>query len=158
MSCYDDVSALIKSKARNGHDAEDIIQDSYVRAVEKRGLYDSGREIKPWMMTLSMNRARSFYNRGDLRFVFPVEGSLIADSRDGPVDLVFRDDEIERVRHLISEMGNERYRAAMQLRYVEDYDNSEIAVILGEPEGKIRRWLYEGRNLFRAAWKKSEKA
>jgi RNA polymerase sigma-70 factor (ECF subfamily) len=51
----------------------------------------------------------------------------------------------------------DRYRAPIVLRYVDDFSISEIAQVLGRPEGTVKAQVHRGLALLRAAHEAAER-
>lgn len=125
--------------AKNRTEAEDIAQDSMVRAWRKRGTLRNSAARKAWLATIVRNEALREFAR----------------NRPSPTDLIEvihgSDDErvlatVERADlHAALERLNERDRQLVRLRYDEDMTQKAIAHRLGIPLGTVKVRLHRVR-------------
>ncbi|MCV2868837.1 sigma-70 family RNA polymerase sigma factor [Defluviimonas sp. WL0002] len=64
---YDDIISLLPklrafawSLTRNGHDADDLVQDTLLKAIANHGKFQKGTNLRAWLFTIMRN---TFYNR-----------------------------------------------------------------------------------------------
>ncbi len=132
---------------RNAADAEDLVQETCLRAYRAWHTYTPGTNVRAWLYTI-LYRARldSLRKRG--RSPRTVE---LTD--DGPPVTPCQDayasgyEELNRALLALPE----RFRAAVVLRDVEDLSYDEIARALGVPIGTVMSRIHRGRALLRSA-------
>lgn len=129
--------------ARNPRDAEDLVQDTYVRALERYHLFKPGTNLKAWMFRVMTNRFINLYRR---RRASPVGASFedvqafVPDSemlRGGPEARLARD--FENSRNVGALMRNtafldsldERLKAALE-GLADDYRDVLVLNVIGE--------------------------
>lgn len=121
----------------NVHDAEDLAQESYLRAWEAWPRFD-GRDARAWLYTIALrlafNHLRS--RRRQLRRVVRGEEVTWLDAADP--------DLLAALRGL-----DGRARSAILLNAVDGYTQREVADILGVPEGTVASWISRGRAFLR---------
>lgn len=134
----------------NQADAEDVVNDSVIKAIKAIGSLEDPASIRAWFFTIVANTAKTALKRN--KKVIPVdfasqEGKntfeMEKDDFSGPVD--FRDPQ-----GIISEMGfndlvatlDEESRPIVILRFMEDKPIAEIADILGENLNTVKSKLY----------------
>ena len=141
--------ALRLSRARD--EAEDLVSDTVLRAFERWDQYRLGTNIRAWLFTILYHVFVSRKRRIDAREVPEGDGETGWSVQDavGEVDPEgrfydsFLDDEIVRA---IDALPDE-YRAAVVLSDIQELRYSEIAQILGIPEGTVKSRLFRGRRL-----------
>ncbi len=123
---------------RHREDAEDVAQETFVRAFRHLHQWETSRPLRPWLTAIAANRCRTRLSRrqghalsaGDWR-----EATVESDTR---IDLA---EELQR--------GIERLRADHRLCFVMFYQQElsiqEIAGVLECPEGTVKTWLYRAR-------------
>ncbi len=118
-------------------EAEDAVQDTFLRYLEKRpALRDEGHE-RAWLLTVTANlcksrlRARKRHPAVELLDVYPAPNG---ESR-------------EVAEAVLSLPANQR--SAVHLHYYEGYTTQEIAEILGQRPGTVRSWLFRAREALR---------
>lgn len=141
--------ALKLARARD--EAEDLVSDTLLRAFERWEQYRLGTNIRAWLFTILYHVFVSRRRRIDLREVQPgeeQEGWSLFEAV-GEVDPEgrfydsFLDDEITRA---IDALPDE-YRSAVVLSDIHELRYSEIATILGVPEGTVKSRLFRGRRI-----------
>jgi RNA polymerase sigma-70 factor, ECF subfamily len=132
---------------RNAHDAEDLVQETFLRAYRGFDRYTPGTNIRAWLFTI-LHRARTDAFRRAGRSPQTVE---MAD--DGPAvpapqeALASGAEDIERALLAIPEA----FRVAVVLRDIEELTYDEIAGVLEIPIGTVMSRIHRGRALLRTA-------
>lgn len=133
-------------------DADDLLQETFVRLLEKGPDYD-GRPLRPWLVRVSMNLAHDLLRRRrrspyigpwlpsplaappDAERIEAVEAVASGVSTEGRYDLV----ESMSMAFLVAlEALTPRQRAVLLLRDVFDYSVRETAAVLGASEGATK--------------------
>lgn len=127
-----------------GHacDAEDIAQDTFLRAYERLDLFDSRWSFRNWLLKISSNlainriRSRGRERKLQLKMAAEDEATSERDSADlpGPRDWAYWLDQID-----------ETQRAAIVLFHFHEMPYTEIAEVLQVPVNTVRTYLYRGR-------------
>ena len=128
----------------NAADAEDLVQDTMLRAYQAWDRYVPGTNAKGWLITILRNLFINDYRRDRRR-------SEILEATDAPApvtspsaeDVV--DDEISRAIDALPVT----LREAILLRDVEDLQYEEIATLLGVPIGTVKSRVFRGRELLK---------
>lgn len=130
---------------RNAADAEDLVQETYLRAFRAFHLYTADTNIRAWLFTI-LHRARVDHFRKAGRS--PQTAELVGDGPAvaPPQDALARGQ--EDVRRALDALP-EAFRAAVVLRDVQDFSYEEIARILSIPIGTVMSRIHRGRALMR---------
>lgn len=126
------------------HEAQDAVQDTYVRYLEKRPAFRDGEHAKAWLLKVTANgcksrlRARKRHPTVELLDVYPAPDP----------------DSGELVEAVLALPANQR--AAVHLHYYEGYSTGEIAAILGQRPGTVRSHLSRARERLRKYLKEEE--
>ncbi len=132
---------------RNAHDAEDLVQETFLRAFRAFDRYQPGTNIRAWLFTI-LHRARTDSFRRQSRSPQTVEltgeGPAVAPAQDA---LAAGGEEIVRAMEALPEV----FRNAVVLRDMEDFSYDEIARILEVPVGTVMSRIHRGRALLRMA-------
>jgi RNA polymerase sigma-70 factor, ECF subfamily len=139
--------------ARSHEDAEDLVSDTFLRALERWEQYRPGTNIRAWLFTILYHVFVSRRRRVDAREAHTVDAAnQEAVSYEEPVgDLdpetryfdSFFDDEITRAIAALPE----EYRSAVVLSDIHELRYAEIAGVLGVPEGTVKSRLFRGRRI-----------
>lgn len=125
-----------------GHrqDAEDVTQESFVRAMRSLANWDSRREFLPWLLAIAGNRCRTaLASRRRLpKPSFEVEDLPDARSVRGETHLG------EEVSLALARLRDE-YRQAFVLFHEQELTYVEIAEVLDCPVGTVKTWVHRAR-------------
>jgi len=137
--------------ARSRDDAEDLVSDTLLRAIERWEQFHVGTNIRAWLFTIQYHVFVSRMRRIDAREVHPsddndgwavFEATMAADPERAFYDS-FLDEGITRA---LRDLPDE-YRSAVMLSDLEGLRYGEIARVLGVPEGTVKSRLFRGRRL-----------
>jgi RNA polymerase sigma-70 factor (ECF subfamily) len=130
---------------RNSADAEDLVQETFLRAYRAFEGYTPGTNIRAWLYTI-LYRVRADHYRRVGRSVQTVELE-----GDGPGTAPQQDQMArgqEDVARALAELP-ECFRAAVILRDIQEFSYEEIATILDVPIGTVMSRIHRGRALLR---------
>ena len=132
------------------HDAEELVQDCFVRAYRALATYPPPRirelRLRGWLTTILLNAGR---NRARVRRVPTAE--LVFDPGTEPaVDPLTRRDERETWARLLAGLSPAQ-RTAVVLRHVDGMSYAEIAEATGRPEGTVKAHVHRGLAALRTA-------
>lgn len=139
--------------AKDPVDAEDLVQETFVRALAAHEQFDPGTNMKAWLTKILHNYFFDHY-RQKKRWISAEDGTQpefdhwqrLPDLNPGPESHVLRrelDDQITQVLRKIPE----EFRAPIVLVDIGDFSYEEVAAILSCPIGTIRSRLSRGRKL-----------
>ena len=135
---------------RNHAEAEDLVQETYVRALQAMGRLRADSNIKSWLFTILrnawLNQLRKWRNGPrmvDLEVDNGAANSIIEPSKNSH-DLYVSKMETEQVRAAIQELPAE-FREIILLREYEDLSYQEIASVLDCPIGTVMSRLGRAR-------------
>lgn len=129
---------------RNGDEAADIAQDTFVRAFRRIDRFDIERPLFPWLYQIARNLALNRIERVRRReATLSGQDALIA-MGPGPEEAAVAASESERVRRAVASLS-EQHRAVIELNHFEECSYDEMAEILGIPIGTVMSRLYYAR-------------
>jgi RNA polymerase sigma-70 factor (ECF subfamily) len=139
---------------RNRADAEDLVQDTFVKAFRFTDRFERGTNLKAWLYTILHNTWRN-QRRDASRDTVEVDSERVeqAGTRpDGPIAF----DTPERIlmratldadlQAALDELPD-AFREAVWLRDVEEFSYAEMAEMLGIPIGTVMSRISRGRRL-----------
>jgi len=139
---------------RNRADAEDLVQDTLVKAFRFSGRFEPGTNLKAWLYTILHNTWRN-RRRDAARDTVEVdservdEAATVADgptSADTPERILLRDTLDSELQAALDALPD-AFREAVWLRDVEEFSYAEIAQMLGVPIGTVMSRISRGRRL-----------
>jgi RNA polymerase sigma-70 factor, ECF subfamily len=137
-------------------DAEEIVQDAFVRAYKALKTYPKDRirrmALRAWLYQITLNVARNRLRKKWL----PTEtldgpaAQGVSDPSDGPLTRLESSRQRADLATLVGGLPA-RYRAPLILRYVEGLKLEEVAEILGQPLGTTKSNVHRAINALREA-------
>ncbi len=129
-------------------EAEDVVQDAFVRVIERRGSLPAVRDMRVWLIRITWNLAIDRKRR--IRPEQMDEGfaeSLVA--RSVPADEVL--DETQRMKAVLRELERlpKAERHVLLLSSLEELGTAEMAKVLGRSESAVRALLFRARTRLR---------
>lgn len=137
----DRVFSAAFSVCQNREDADDVVQDTFIKYYTRNEDYIDDSHLKAWLLRVAINRAKditgAFWRRNrvsweeymeQLEFVQPEDKSLFQAVMELP----------------------EKYRLVIHLFYYEEYSIAEIAALLRSTQGTIKARLSRGRTLLKS--------
>lgn len=133
--------------ARCVGDAEDLVQATFLTAIESAGSHQRGRPVLPWLLGILANHAR-VHRRASRRRPDPdrVRGDVTADVHDE-----VNDKELRRELAASIDKLPETYRPVMRLWLEHGLEAHEIAATLERPSGTVRSQVARGLDMLRRA-------
>jgi RNA polymerase sigma-70 factor (ECF subfamily) len=141
--------------SRNHAEAEDLVQETYVRAIQAMKRLRADSNMKSWLFTILrniwFNKLRKRKNGPQLIEIEGENGVAndIAEPSKNSHDLYVRKMETEQVRAAIRELPAD-FREIILLREYEDLSYQEIATVLDCPVGTVMSRLGRARAKLRA--------
>ncbi len=147
--------------ARNAQDAEDLVQETYLKAYKYYDKFQEGTNFKAWLFKILKNTFINSYRKKQSR---PFESDF-ADIEDAfesqvredvrrrsksPEDLAL-DGVLDHDVHRAIRSLPPDYRMAVILSDLEDLSYKEVAAVLDVPVGTVMSRLYRGRKLLEEA-------
>ena len=144
------IHAVTASYLAERADAEDAVQETFLRALDRIAGYQPGRSFAPWLYQIARNVARDRLATSARRRTEPLPVSVLEEPSPG-ADVVMERAEIRHVVDAaISDLPEQR-RTAFRLHDVEGYTMNEIARIMGLSSGTIRSHVHYARRALRVA-------
>lgn len=155
LRCLDDVARFASSLARNGDDADDLVQETYLRAFRSRHTWRDGGNMRGWLFTI----CKRVFLTGTERMhdnisidddageetvaVVRLHNELVA---SGEANLIDRIDVGPAIQRALKELAPP-YRAVIVLVDMEGYGYCDAAAALEVPIGTVRSRLFRARRL-----------
>lgn len=138
-------------------EAEDLFQETWVKAARHVHRLEEGTRLLPWLFTIARNEHRSA--RRFLLFDFRKREQLLVEpgepSQD-PETLLFDRDEALLLEAALSSLGD-AHREVLLLAHVEGLPSADIAAVLGQSDDAVRKRLSRARAELREAVEKAQR-
>lgn len=155
--------SLARWLTRNDSDADDVVQDAFLRAYRAFDGFRGG-DARPWLFAIVRNCHRTRWAKSRSGSEIPLAeehlgdgdedvvtaAALVAEG-DNPEVALIRADTGAALVGLLEELPVE-YREVLVLREFEDLSYRDIASVIGAPIGTVMSRLARGRAALRARW------
>lgn len=130
--------------------AEDILQETFLRVYNYADSFDRGQPLEPWLYRITVNLAYSWANRAKrwVRFFQGALERLRSDSHRDPEEAAEAGETREVLKHAIDALPDS-HRVVVILYYLQGLSVSDIAYVLGVPEGTVKSRLHYAREKLR---------
>ncbi len=145
---------------KNPSEAEDLVQDTFVKAMRARHQFEAGTNMRAWLLRILTNTFINRYRRGGLEksVLEGPDADPLADGWVGTATMeAMRDPESLALRPVLEAEINDaldelpdEFRLAVLLADVEELSYREIADIMGCPIGTVMSRLHRGRRLLKS--------
>jgi RNA polymerase sigma-70 factor (ECF subfamily) len=154
LGFLDSLYATALRLTRNRSDAEDLVQDTYVKAFRFADRFERGTNLKAWLYTILHNTWRN-RRRDASRDTVEVDSARVeaaASLPNGPAVLetpeqILLRDTLDSDLQAALDSLPEAFREAVWLRDVEEFSYAEMAEMLGIPIGTVMSRISRGRRL-----------
>ena len=127
----------------NASDAEDVVQETMIKYLQKAPKFENGEHEKAWLIKVATNKCRDVLRYRKNHPVVDVEEimELTKDANDS---------------HIIDALMTlpERFRVVLILYYVEEYSVKEIAGFIGKSTSAVKMRLQKGRRMLNETYRK----
>jgi RNA polymerase sigma-70 factor (ECF subfamily) len=155
----DEAYTLARYILRNGADAEDAVQECYLRALRHFDTFRGG-PIRPWLFAILRNACYAVRQQHRTEPEAAAADDAVPLWGEAPqtpeVQMLRRRDD-ESIRKLVDALPDD-FREVIVLREISDLSYRDIAEIIGAPVGTVMSRLARGRAMLRAAWLQAEEA
>lgn len=141
------------------YDAEDLYQDTFIKAMEKISAIDENNNPSAYLCTIAISlwksKARKEVRRQSIAPTVALEDSYHTVQTAPIEDDVIRTELVRDVKKAISSL-DEKLRTCMLLHYIYDMQIGDIARILNCPEGTVKSRLHSARKTIKEKLAKGE--
>ena len=150
LSHLDSAHNLARWLVRNGEDAEDVVQEAYLRAFQYSAGFRGGN-ARAWLLTIVRNTSYRWLRKTRAHepiVPFDEEVHITGNRTSNPEELLLRNADGLLAEKALSELPL-RFREILVLRDMEGLSYKEIADIMGVPMGTVMSTLSRARDRFR---------
>lgn len=142
FSIYSDrVFRAAYSVCRNQADADDVVQDTFIKYCSREWDFDTPEHLKAWLLRVAINRAkdiqRQFWRKNAVSY------------EDYEMALEFQESQDREVFEAVMALPS-KYRITIHLYYYEEYSIAEIATMLRYSQSAVKSQLSRGRKLLKS--------
>ena len=138
---------LARWLTRNEHDAEDIVQEAFLRALRSFDTFTVGRDPRAWLLTIIRNCCHDWYRKNQVHqsaVELDADSQPAATAWSNPEATLLKSEDSQMLREAMEALPFE-YREILILRELEDLSYKEIALIVDVPLGTVMSRLSRAR-------------
>ena len=133
----DMVYRLAFLRTRSGADADDVLQEVFLRCLRAKPVWKDAEHQKAWFLTVTINCTKSLLTSAWRRHTVP--------EQDGVLTMMERDTDVYAAVLALPQ----KYRTVIHLHYYEGYSVAEIAGLTGLNENTVKSHLFRARDMLR---------
>jgi RNA polymerase sigma-70 factor (ECF subfamily) len=128
--------------SRNKHDAEDLTQETFLKAYHNFHRYDSRYPFAPWLFTIAKRTALNHFRDTKPMEELPAESEF---QGENPAVVLERKDATDSIWSLARKLKPNQFEA-LWLRYAEGFSVAETARVMGTNQIHVKVLLHRARN------------
>lgn len=132
------LQAFLRRRTHDRHEAEDLVQDTFIKAYRSLGRYDESWRFSTWLFTIASRAAVSHHRRRRPQCARP---ALQAPACDEAAE---KREQRESLWAAAAQLPEGQYRS-LWLKYGEDMSIKEIARVIGKSQVCVKVLLYRAR-------------
>lgn len=130
-------------------DAEDVVQETFIRVWRSIGRYDPARPFAPWFFTILRNVARNTVRASRLGTMLSLDEADVEPANDTGEPILELDAEFAgQVQGALDQLSPMQ-RACFRLTSLERFRSAEVATMLGVNEATVRVHAHRARTVLR---------
>ncbi len=149
-----EIYSFCRSLTRNLQEADDLYQDTFVKALELLGEIDCGNNPKSYLLSVAFklwkNKKRKYAWRNRIATMLSFSDELDLDAMKAPAPspehTLLKSEESDLVREAVCRLP-EKYKLPILLFYMEDLPMAQIAFVLKIPVGTVKSRLHHAKKL-----------
>ena len=128
-----------------GGDAEDVVQEAFVKAYVALDRFRCGAPFRPWLLRIVANEARNLHRASGRRVTrerraWEQAMPLLLARPDDPADALLSAERQAALVRALAELSHAQ-RQVVTCRYLLDLDEAETCAVLGWPRGTVKSRL-----------------
>jgi RNA polymerase sigma-70 factor (ECF subfamily) len=139
-----DIFNIAYGYTNNVQDAEDIVQNAFIKLIECTNKFNTLNDEKYWLIRVTINESINFVKSTRKKKV--VYNDEIVHSTS---DQTKENDDLDLIRQLVNELP-EKYKTVIVLFYFEKMKTQEISVTLKISEAAVRKQLERARDILKS--------
>jgi RNA polymerase sigma factor (sigma-70 family) len=140
------IHAHLARLAGSVEDADDLLQETWVRVARGARSYETGRPVRPWLFGIASNLARDLHRRRAVR-----RRAIRASAEPERPAPAVRPFEQLALRERVARLPD-RFREVVLLRFYQEMSEAEMAETLGVPRGTVKSRLHGAIRELKRGW------
>ena len=137
---------LMYRMALNRDDAEDLVEEAFIKAYRSIRKFETGRPFYSWLRRIAVNNAINYLKRERRSNIEPLEYSAerLSNGKNDPVQTTRQNILRERIEQAVARLPHDA-RTIISLKVNEDLSYEEIGRLLKIPKGTVMSRLARAR-------------
>lgn len=151
---FQDVFYYLRSLSSNKEIAEDLTQDTFVKAMKSLDKYDGRKDIRAWLFTIAKN---SFIDRcrKENHYARKQQTEVFADSEPCFIEEIMDQADAFQVHKILHEMS-EPYKEVFSLRTFGELPFEQIGILFGKSASWARVTYYRAKQIILKCWEDAD--
>ena len=128
---------------KNEADAQDAVQDTFIKYMQKAPHFENSEHEKAWLIRVATNRSRDMIKKR----------GRIAEIEVESIKSFVQNEEAVSVLEALGSLP-EKYSVVITLHYIDGYKVNEIAQIIGKTPSAVKMRLQKGRRMLEKIYRK----
>jgi RNA polymerase sigma-70 factor (ECF subfamily) len=153
----DSLLTVVKRKAKNPKDAQDIVQETFISALNSLPNFEFRSSLFSWLCSIAHHETVDYYRKEKLKTILFSKFPFLKDWADqslGPEGDSLKQELKEEIKNILAELS-EGYEQILRLKYIEGLSMKAIAKRLKISPKAVESKLYRARKKFRQVWDQS---
>lgn len=129
---------------RNRHDAEDVVQESFIKGFDKVHQIKEEVSLGAWLKRITVNASLDLVRKRKKEYWVDELHVSEEEVKDSEIE-DFSEMTVKLIKECINNL-KEKYRVILVLYMIEDYNHREISELLGLKESTVRNQYRRGKN------------
>ena len=145
--------ATILRMTKNPHDAQDLVQEAFIKVYQQLGKYDNTGSFSSWLYRVAINHCMDEFRkkRYKMKQVEIDEGTVV--NADHPEVIFLKKEKSRQLERLIATLPEDE-RMIILLRYVNELSYQEISELVDAPLSTVRNKLHRAKKKMRETVKR----
>ena len=141
----DGLMLYLNSFVQNIHLAEDLTEDTFVKLISRRPRFSGKSTFKTWLYSIGRNVALDFLRKNAKLPTVSAEEAMVLIVDEADVTRNYLRTERKLQVHAAMKQLNKEYRQVLVLVYFEDFQNEQVASIMGKSKKQIENLVYRAK-------------
>jgi RNA polymerase sigma-70 factor (ECF subfamily) len=133
------------SRTKSSFEAEDILQDVFLRYIKSKIKFADGEHLKAWLIKVTINCSKTRLASVWFRRIVELTENIVSAHKDTTICEL---KEKSQVYFAVLELPT-KYRTVIHLFYYEDLSIKQISELLGKNESTIKSQLFRARSILK---------
>ena len=150
----DGLMLYLNSFVQNIHLAEDLTEDTFVKLIFRRPRFSGKSTFKTWLYSIGRNVALDHLRKNAKLPTISAEEAMVLIVDEADVTRNYLRTERKLQVHKAMKQLNKEYRQVLVLVYFEDFQNEQVASIMGKSKKQIENLVYRAKLSLKSELKK----